>query len=37
VTLTEGDFGRFKVTVKVDTGPLGGVVEGTKDIIIRKK
>lgn len=36
MALTEGDFGKFKVTVKLDTGPFGGVIEGTKDVIIRK-
>jgi hypothetical protein len=37
VTLPEGDFGKFKVVVKLDTGPFGGVLEGTKEITIRKK
>lgn len=37
MTLTEGDFGKFKVTVKADTGPFGGVLEASKEITIRKK
>jgi len=37
VTLPEGDFGKFKVTVKMDTGPFGGAIEGVKEITIRKR
>ncbi len=35
--LTEVDYGKFTVIVKVDSGPLGGTVEGRKEITIRAK
>jgi hypothetical protein len=27
---------RLKVTIKLDTGPFGGIIEGTKEVTVRK-
>jgi hypothetical protein len=35
--LSEVDYGKFTVVVKTDAGPLGGPVEGRKEITIRAK
>lgn len=35
--LSEIDYGAFKVLVSADVGPLGGAVEGSKEITIRKR
>jgi hypothetical protein len=34
--LTEADYGVFRIVVRADTGPLGGVVEGSREITIAK-
>jgi len=34
--LTEVDYGKFRVTVTVDTGPFAGKLEGSTEVTVRK-